>query len=111
MAEIPTDHMFVQVREYGAAAHDPTQKIAHQAEAAPSTLVSETEFNETCRVELDELSMRPTLQAPEQAARAQVFLCKHLCPPLLKAEAECKLCRPDHTPVTVNNEEKTIDSA
>jgi hypothetical protein len=53
--------MFIQVGEHVAAARNPTQKIAHQAEAPPGTLASETDFNETRRVELDEVSMRPTL--------------------------------------------------
>src|SRR5262249_21910608 len=59
------------------AACDPTQETADQAEAPPSTLVSEADLNETRRVVLDEASVRPIPQTPVKPACAQVLFCNH----------------------------------
>jgi hypothetical protein len=77
VTEIPTDHMFIQIDEHGVAARDPTQEIAHQVETPPSPAASEADFDEMRPVQLDELSVSPTLQAPERPARAQVLFGKH----------------------------------
>ena len=77
MPEVPLDHAFIEIGQLRAASCDPTQEIADQVEAPPSAVASEPVFDETRRVELDELSVGSTLQAPEQPAPAQVLFCNH----------------------------------
>ena len=65
-------------------------------EAPPSAMANEPVFDETRRVELNELSVGSTLQAPEQPAPVKYLLQPSSCPPLLRAEhrnyAESTMC-------------------
>jgi hypothetical protein len=77
LSQVSLGHALIEIGQLQAAFCDPAKKITDQAEAAPGTLASEPVFDETRRVEFNELSVRPTLQAPQQPAPAQVLLCNH----------------------------------
>jgi hypothetical protein len=68
VTDVPLDHAFIEISRPRAAACHPTQQIADQIEAPQSALASEPLFDEARRVELNELSVGSTLQAPEQPA-------------------------------------------
>jgi hypothetical protein len=63
--EVALDHAFIEVGQLGAVACDPTQEIADQIETSPSAVTSEPLLDQTRRVDLDQLSVGSTLQAPE----------------------------------------------
>jgi hypothetical protein len=108
VSEIPLDDAFIEIGQLRAACCDPTQEIADQAEATPSTLASEPVSDETSRVYFYEMSVGSILQALEQPAPAQVmFYIHHPEPPLLKAETQDKPCRADHISVRTIPGEKS----
>jgi hypothetical protein len=77
VTEISVDQTFIELGQHEAAACDPTQEIADQVDAPPSAAASEADFNETRRVALYELSVRPIPQTPVNPAPAQILFCNH----------------------------------
>lgn len=66
MTKVRIDHAFVEIGRLGTAVREPTQQLADQVQASPSTIGSAPIIDKTRRVELDKLPVRPTLKTPEQ---------------------------------------------
>ena len=77
VAEVPLDNTLIEIRQLRTPACDPAHETAGHVEAPPCAVASEPVFDEPRRVELDQLSVRSTLQAPKQPAPAQVLFCNH----------------------------------
>jgi hypothetical protein len=95
VAEVPLDNTLIEVRQLRTPACDPAHETAGHVEAPPCAVASEPVFDEARRVELDQLSVRSTLQAPKQPTPAQVMLLQSSsCSPLLKAEDRTHYAEP-----------------
>jgi hypothetical protein len=78
MLEVALDDMFIELGQSAAPARDPTQEPANHVEASPCAVASVPFLDKTSGVALDELSVRPASEAPEQPASAQVLVNFHL---------------------------------
>ena len=78
MPEVLFDHALIEIGQLAATACDPTQEPANHIETSPSAMANEPVFDETRRVALDKLTVRPALETPEQLASAQVLFALHL---------------------------------
>jgi hypothetical protein len=77
VAEIPLDHMFIEIGELTTAACDPTQQATDQVEVPARAVANQADFDETRCVDLDERTVGSMLETPEQSAPAQIFCCNH----------------------------------
>ena len=77
MTKARIDHAFIEIGRLGIAVCEPTQQLADQVQASPSTIASAPIIDKTRRVELDKLPVRPTLETPQQPAPTQVLICLH----------------------------------
>jgi hypothetical protein len=70
--------VLIDVSQLAPVPDDPVQEAADDIEASPSAMWSKPLFDQTYRVALDMLSVKPTLETSEQLASAQVISCFHL---------------------------------
>ena len=77
VSQVTLDHALIESGQLPAAARDPIQETPGQIEAPPCAMTGQAVFDETRRVEVEELTVGPTLQAPEQPARAQILFRIH----------------------------------
>jgi len=78
MPEVALDHMSIEIGQCAPTARDPTQEPADHIEATPRAEPSTPFLDETSAIALDEVSVRPASETPEQPASAQVLVNFHL---------------------------------
>src|SRR6516162_6417136 len=77
IAEIPLDHVLIDVCHPRAAACNPLHEVADQAEAPQTAFFSDPLFSKTHRIALDKLSAGCVFEPTECPAPAQVLFCNH----------------------------------
>jgi hypothetical protein len=77
MPKIPLHHIFVEICQLPVAVRGPVDEIAEQFEGLPYALGAKPVPDKTRRIELKELPVGATLQAPKQSAPAQIRFCCH----------------------------------
>jgi hypothetical protein len=78
MPEVALDDMSIEIGQCAPTARDPTQEPADHIEATPRAEPSTPFLDETSAIALDEVSVRPASETPEQPASAQVLVNFHL---------------------------------
>jgi hypothetical protein len=78
MPEVLFDRALIEIDQRAATACDPTQEPADYIETSPGAMANEAVSHKARRIALDELTVRPAPETPEQPASVQILFAFHL---------------------------------